>query len=310
MADFNPAFGANGARRAPTTDEQSLGFACGPADRELFNYLAHLMQGQVKNIADEAGVASNAAGDLTVLYRAVAALISAATGDEPAGYMLSAQFLARHPTFPEVLNTDGKIVITAPSTGVVRVPGGVEFLHRGFGFYTTAQEDLNTDASKTYHLRWNPTDGFELHDLASGTYNPSTLAETNITFDSTYDDMLVARVVTNSSNVATITNLANKSRLAAVLNDSTTAGITNNGAPAWLYSKVFATTQNWARKPDLVIPVAYLASQLVSGPGLQGSANAIDLGSVDRYGVTFTVSSDFDQAQSTPSAGYILNIGA
>ena len=56
--------------------------------------------------------------------------------------------------------------------------------------------------------------GFALKDLGDVAYNPAALAEDNPAFDSTYDDMLVARIVTDASNVATITNLANKDALA------------------------------------------------------------------------------------------------
>ena len=46
MADFDPAWAAGGTRRAPTTAEQSTGFACGPADPNLFNFLFHRMQSE------------------------------------------------------------------------------------------------------------------------------------------------------------------------------------------------------------------------------------------------------------------------
>jgi hypothetical protein len=215
MVDFTPPFGENGERRLPDSTEQSLGLSCDPQQlRELLNGLFNLHQGQFKAIADEAGVTPAGPGDKTLLNRAVLALIAAATGaGDTSEFVLFTQARARQLVFPEILNTAGTIVVTAPSTGTVRVPAGVTFTHRGIFNVTTVQTDFPTDPSKTYHLRWNPTDGFVLRDLASGVYNPSTLAETNATFDSTYDDMLVARVITNSSNVATITNLVNRNRI-------------------------------------------------------------------------------------------------
>ncbi len=248
MADYTPPFAENGELRAPDATEQSLGIPCGPFDLAMHNYLHNLSQGQVKNIADEAGVASLSEGDKTVLFRAVEALIDAATGGNPAGYILMTQARARLPIFPEVLNTDGRIVVTAPSTGTVRVPGGVDFLHRGIFQVTTAQTDLSTDASKIYHLRWNPTDGFALKDLSSAIYNPSTLDDENAAFDSAHDDMLVARVVTNSSNVAAITNLANKDRLAkSQILTGTDVRLSGQNAANFL----FAADINWARTPTL-----------------------------------------------------------
>jgi hypothetical protein len=215
MADFTPPFAEDGERRLPTTTEQALGLSCDPQQlRELLNGIFNLHQGQIKTIADEAGVTPSGDGDKTLLNRAVLALIAAATGGgDTSAFVLFSQARARLPIFPEVLNTAGTIVVTAPSTGTVRVPAGTSFLHRGIFTVTTTQTDFSTDPSKTYHLRWNPTDGFVMRDLASGTYNPGTLAEANVAFDSTFDDMLVARVITNSSNVATITNLANKDRI-------------------------------------------------------------------------------------------------
>ena len=214
MSAFDPPFATNGELRAPTASEKSLGFPCGPASQALFNFLINRLEGNIDNIADQAGVAADAEDDQTLLFRAVEALIAAATGGgDTSQFVLVTQARARLPIFPDVQNTAGTIVVTAPSTGTVRVPAATNFLHRGIFLITTAQTDFLTDPSKTYHLRWDPTNGFRLLDLASGTYNPSALAENNVAFDSTFDDMLVARVITNSSNVATITNLSNKDRI-------------------------------------------------------------------------------------------------
>lgn len=246
MADFDPPFADQGERRLPTTTEQQQGFPCGPASRELFNGLFWLLQGQIKDIADEAGVIPSQEGDITLLKRAVLALIDAATGGGTAdNYILMDQARSRLPIYPDVQHETGHLGVLSPSTGTVRVPGGRTFLHRGIFPVTTVQTDFATDPSKTYHLRWNPTDGFVLRDLASGTYNPGTLAETDTTFDSGYDDMLVARVITNSSNVPTITNLVNRSTLAISEILSAVSSGTNSSA-AWFG---FTKTLNWARRP-------------------------------------------------------------
>jgi hypothetical protein len=247
MSAFDPPFATNGELRAPTPTEKSLGFPCGPASQALFNFLINRLEGQVDNIADQAGITAAAEDDATVLYRAVDALIAAAIGSgDTSNFVLFTQARTRLPIFPDVQNTAGTIVVTAPSTGTVRVPASVNFLHRGIFLITTTQTDFSTDPSKTYHLRWNPTDGFVLRDLASGTYNPSALAETNIVFDTTYDDMLVARVVTNSSNVATITPLSNKSRLQ--ITDAVAA--TNIQQPLVDNARGdVISTLNWSRTP-------------------------------------------------------------
>lgn len=215
MADFNPPW-ANGAdRREPTGAEQDGGFQCGPADMALFNWLNWATQSEINKVIMQAGlVPSNS--DMTQLYQAIQALIAAATGGgDVSNYVLMTQARARLPIFPEVQNAQFHFGVITPGTGQIRVPAGVTFLHRGIFPITSVQTDFATDPSKTYHLRWNPTDGFSLKDLTSGVYNPSTLAETVANFDSTYDDMLVARVITNSSNVPTITNLINKNLITA-----------------------------------------------------------------------------------------------
>ncbi|MEC5289364.1 MULTISPECIES: hypothetical protein [unclassified Aurantimonas] len=212
MADYSPAFAVNGERRLATPTERDLGFGCGPADLALFNGLFNQIQAELAAVHAQAGIIPNDSTSSTTVD-AILALISAATGGNPAGYVLMTQARARLPIFPEVLNVDGRIVVTSPSTGTVRIPGGVEIVHRGIFTITTAQTDFATTASKIYHLRWNPTDGFALIETGDITYNPTALAETNVAFDSTYDNMIVARVVTNSSNVVTITNLSNKAKL-------------------------------------------------------------------------------------------------
>lgn len=245
MADFRTPFSSGGSFRFPTTDERLNGFPCGPADRELFNGLLLRIESEINSVVGEAGlIPTDTQHDW--LMQAIQALINAATGGNPAGYVLMSQARARLPIYPEVNNVDGKLIVTAPATGTVRVPGGVNFTHRGIFTETTAQTDFITIASKSYHLRWNPTDGFALKDLTNVVYNPGGLSEASTTFDSTYDDMLVARVITNSSNVATITNLANKHDLA--INKFVT-GTSAQLAGANGSNFLFNDTYDWARKP-------------------------------------------------------------
>lgn len=247
MADFDPPFGQDGERRLPTTTEREHGFVCGPADKELFTGLFHRIEAEIGEVIEHAGIAPTDERN-TLLREAIEALIAAATGSGPTeDYLLMVQARSRLPIYPDVITSDGKIGIVTPSAGQVRVPGGITFQHRGIFRVTTNQTDFSTDVSKTYHLRWNPSDGFVMRDLASGTYNPTAAPETNSTFDSSYDDMLIARIITNSSNVATITNLINKDRMFKKL---TMQG--QNWRPAGrLQERIgdFSGTLNWARTP-------------------------------------------------------------
>lgn len=310
--EFVPPFAHEAeALREPTVQETSGGFECGPADQGLFNRLFNRIEANLGEVVSFAGVTPSAPG--LALREAIEALIAVATGGgDTSQFVLISQARARLPIFPEVLTVDGLMPVVSPGVGVVRVAAGTNFLHRGIFPLVTAQTDLVAAASKTYHLRWNPVDGFTLKDLSSGSYNPTLLADGDVLFDTTYDDMLVARVTTNSGNVVSIQQLVNKNRLADMKSAGTSAGITNTGAPGWQYNKTFEVFHNWARRPTMVVPQAHLNSQIVAvgSSGLQGGANVTSLDSNDRYKVVFTVSSDFDSPQSNPFAGYLLNIGA
>ncbi len=247
MADFSPPWSSvGGVNRSPSTDEQADGFQCGEADLTLFNRLFGRIEAEMKAIQDAGGISGTETDDTTVL-QAIQALINAATGGgATSDYVLFSQAQARLPIFPEVLNSDGKIAVSAPSTGNIRVPASVNILHRGIRTYTTIQTDLPTVASKTYHLRWQVSAGvgtFVLKDLADTSYNPTVAAEGNVAFDSTYDDMLVARIITNSSNVASITPLVNKNRF------DVTGSLTLNSTDRLLGAST-PVDINLARKPN------------------------------------------------------------
>ena len=94
------------------------------------------------------------------------------------------------------------------------------FIWRGWRRYQTSDYPATARtfpiaANQTYHLRWNPQAGFQLKNLSDKAYNPSAHAETHTGFDSIYDDMLIARVVSNAARKAAITRLTNKAKLIA-----------------------------------------------------------------------------------------------
>lgn len=163
-------------------------------------------------------------------------------GNNP-GY---ADLTATLPIYFEVETANAQFGCTSPSTGTVRVPAGVSFVWRGVRRFTTVQTNLATVANKTYHLRWTNDAGFALYDLSSGAYNPTSAAETSSIFDTTYDSMLVARVVTNGSNVLAITNLANRSRLLTTQTIAAT-NILNPGTNGTTGD--ISMSINWARTP-------------------------------------------------------------
>lgn len=290
MADFSPAFAENGERRFPNATEADLGFQCGAGQRQLFNGMFHRIEAELGSVIGAAGLTPSDA-DLTQVLQAIQALIAAATGaGDTSTFVLMTQARARLPIFPDVLNADGRIGITAPATGTVRIAGGVTFQHRGIFQVTTTQTDFLTDPSKIYHMRWDPTNGVRLLDLANATYNPTALVETNPAFDSKYDDMLIGRVITNSSNVATITSLTNKSRLRYRIDREQVVPVAQDNY-SWTAGYTF--NLNWARTPELVAVNADIYCTQPDPQGVHGgrinSAQA-----VSRYAVAHTVWVDWN----------------
>ncbi|MCD1264555.1 hypothetical protein B5M44_24105 [Shinella sumterensis] len=301
MADFDPPFAWDGERRVPTADEIQSGIGCGPFSLPLWNWLLWSLQSEIGHVITFNGLTPDN-GDMEQLRKAIQAQIDASTGGgDPSTYLTLLQASSRLPIFPEVQNANGHFGVITPATGQVRVPAGVNFLHRGISPYATVQTDLATDASKTYHLRWNKTDGFSLKDLSSGAYNPSTLAEANAAFDSSFDDMLVARVVTNSSNVPTITNLVNKDRMAmqALITGTNGRDVGQNGARF-----DFDQAINWARTPkDFNFSLATIGANNINTFVPDFSIGAKTTGTpaptafdVNRYRLSQTVMYDYSNA--------------
>ncbi|KHJ56309.1 hypothetical protein LA66_07070 [Aureimonas altamirensis] len=259
--------------------------------------IEHAMR-EIVHVIDFAGLAPDRT-DLEQLRKAIEAIIASQTGGgDTAQYLLLAQASSRLPIFPEILSADGRINVTSPSAGTVLVPATVPFQHRGIAPYSTstyteAQRTFATTGGKTYHLRWTPTGGFALRDLANSGYNPDLVSEDSVRFDTTYDDMLVARVVTNASNIATVTNLVNKARIETEATSTGPAEIYTygTGRDGARYTNSFAI--NWGRRPSIAVVTG---DCIQSGhPLLQGGANQIRNKVTSRYSVTATVISDWDR---------------
>lgn len=251
MAKFDPPFSVTGPRRSPTLDEAANGFPCGAADQTLFNGMFHRLEAELGNLLLFTGLTPTDT-DMSQVRQAIQAMISAATGGgDTSQFLLMTQARARLPIFAEWQTGDGTVNITSPANGIVRLPGGIDLIHRGIYTVTTEQTDFNTAVSKTYHLRWNPTDGFTLKDLANLTYNPTSAAETDAGFDSRYDDVLVARIVTNAGNVPTITNLVNKHSLHAIGVASKSMTRTTSNVTGGFAVDMDNIPLNWARTPQV-----------------------------------------------------------
>lgn len=295
MADFNTPFASTAARRTPNADEKANGFPCGAADQSLFNGMFHRIEAELGNLISYAGLIGTDT-DYSQVRKSIVALIDAATGGgETENYLLITQAAARLPIFPEVASADGKILLTTPVNGTIRVPGGVNIIHRGIAQYTTAQQDFNTLASRIYHLRWNPTTGFSLQLLTDPAYNPDGYAESHQALDTKYDDMLVARVVTNAGNVATITPLANKNKLR--LKVDPIAAVPYKPLGGFYWAADYNIVTDWARTPDIVALRSWLGatgSPDVTGAVLHGHANVLLEETTTRYNTFHKVTSDWN----------------
>lgn len=259
---FIEPFANIGPKRLTTESERQNGFPCGPADQALFNRLFFEVQSELGHVVEYAGL-TDSSDDLQQLRKAIQAMIAAAIGDideedppDLTGFLLVGQARQRLPIFPEIQTADNRINISSPGSGTVLVPPTVNILHRGIypvstSDFTELERTFATLANKTYHLRMNLAPGAEalsLNDLANGTYNPTAAAEKSSIFDSTYDDVLLARVVTNGSNVATITNLRNAVRLTDALGSTGSYDLPNqNGA-----TRTVTLTYGWGRTPHMV----------------------------------------------------------
>lgn len=232
------------------------------------------------------------------------------SGSNPLNDLL-AILRARNPVFPTINNTGNVFSLSVPSIGVVRIPAGISITHRGCFNDVTAQQDFNTVANKTYHLRkrWFGTPGWFLVDVFDAGYNPGALAETDAAFDTTFDDMISHKVVTDASNVATITQLVNRDRLAR--SERLSGSITDAGTGK---RQLAATSQlAWSRSPLLRMVTGSLSAATVSPPGaMEGTANYITLGAVNRYSAAASIQTDWvDAATLTTVIGYIdFNLAA
>lgn len=192
--------------------------------------------------------------DLTQLWQAILAAVVAGGGG--GGSPPSTDFSAS-PFFPEVVGNGGLFMLT-PSAGQIVVADGTTFVHRGGNKFLTTDTAIGnrtflTSPSKTYHLRWRYNGGapaYELKDLADGVYNPGVLAETDVSFDTTFDNMLIAKVVTDGGNALTTTPLVNKMQLAV---DKNIVGVHDGSGPGLGWNGVrfnVTDTLNWSRTPS------------------------------------------------------------
>lgn len=237
-------------------------------------------------------------GDAVVIYNSSADsgtgawILLNSTGGNQSGY--------DNPVYPEVLTSDGELGCTG-STGQVVVDPSQYFVMRGLRkFYTSdfdaADRTFALNASKTYHLRFVGRiagttafatfyaakgivdNTFYVIDVTDADYNAGSLAETDSSFDSQYDDMLIATITTDPSSGPTLIQLSNKNRLKYVY--SGTTSLTDNATYTTLHS---ISDLNWARTPES-FPVITALQSFAGTPG-NGSAWSSGYGTLAQVGI-------------------------
>lgn len=172
----------------------------------------------------------------------------------------SANQTKNNPAFPEVLTPNNTLSITDNANGTLTIDAGQEWLWRGLSKLSTdsfsiSDRTFSTVADKTYHLRWNatgtgnatpegtyPNGKFELMDMDG-------LVEEDRIYDTKFDDMLVALVLTDSGNNPTISLLENKKDLfesGSYVDDAPTDSGQNSAVGS------FSFPLAWARTPAII----------------------------------------------------------
>lgn len=225
------------------------------------------------------------------------------------------------PFYPEIMTAQARLAITDNGDGSVTVAAGQIIRWRGFrdfatGDHAEAARTFATLASKTYHLRWYPpghgdaanaanypNGRFVLKDLAAAGYNPDSKADADVSFDTGFDDVLIARVVTGPTGVIAITSLANKHRLAF---SKRVAGSPAVG-PSGSFNLTVTEPINWSRRPTVAAIDGNIGANSPSpAGGLDGYAGYLTGASTDRYSATGSVISDWVTGNANASvAGYI-----
>lgn len=125
------------------------------------------------------------------------------------------------PYYPDILTPSATLAMSVQGDNSLCINPEQFFIWRGVWKINTSDYNLASRtfafvANATYHLRWRASVGFELKNLQDAHYNPGALLETHTAFDTTYDDVLLARIITSDTNVPTITLLKNQHMLRTV----------------------------------------------------------------------------------------------
>lgn len=253
---------------------------------------------------------------------ASAADMLAGTAGAAVGADKFAGALLKMPIHADVKTGDGRLSIAAAGGSIVVT--GATVTWRGWKdcdltALSAPNRTFATAASKTYHLRWDapgtglaapvanyPNGRLSLRDLSDAAYNPGAAAESSTAFDTTFDSVLIARVVTNGANAATVTGLANKTQMTA--NASGVAGSNTSLSANYQSTATASLDLNWGRLPRFWVPLGYHTQS--GGPALEWGNQTTKI-SESRYTLTASVTSNWKETDPSMSAlGGYLNFDA
>ena len=285
----------------------------------------------------------------TVRARApgVFALVSLLTISDVLALILANNKTVPQPIYPEITTGNGLLGFNV-ATGSVTIQAGGAWQHRGLNNYvTTGRTDLafTTAASKVYHLFWDapgtgaafpasaaPQGLFTLFDRTA-----ASPVETDASYDTSYDRMLVARVTTDTSNNPTATSLMNRQSLASIYYDSSTGATTSvasgviqpsyNASPRIVFDTRTAAnggdgagrcqslfTYNWARIPKTAPTTASVGYTGISSAAaapytFQEGGSSVSLKTITRYNTLMNYQSDYNLSGIVDSSGNFVLTG-
>ena len=159
--------------------------------------------------------------------------------------------VAQTPVYPLIQTASRAAAVTSPAAGTVAL-AETPWLWRGIVPLTLEAATFPTAASRRYVLRaaYDPgagTTSVALRDVADAGYNPGGLPYDDPSFDAGFDELILADVVTDAGNVATITPIANAPDLSARFSQAGSP-IRDNGANGAVFR--FDMPLAWARRPE------------------------------------------------------------
>ncbi|MBL4731498.1 MAG: hypothetical protein JKY82_02715 [Rhizobiaceae bacterium] len=271
---------------------------------------AHLnaMQEEVLKVVEAAGLVADG-DDWTQLWQAIQWMIS----QNQAGALA---LFKNSLVFPEIETADAKLAIGDNNDGTLFIGGAQTWLLRGVFRFSSddtnlADRTVTTVANKTYHVRWHapgtgaaapietyPYGRFELVDMTA-----AAPPEGDSSYDTTYDNMLVARIVTDGANASTITTFINRASLSFSANLAKAPSYL--GSSAWRAD--FSADLNWSRSPKVwSFSGAVYCNAPGSGNYVLGGANIPNGIAIWRYGWGVSFTTDWLNTSSTALNAYCI----